>query len=264
MILGLVNQLRIPINMKKTFRTLLVTLLGFGVFSAHAQPGLGAPKGPQFSGSLTKLFGDNTAFSAVLEMQTTDNGAAVVVPGKLSFDKGKSRFEMDMTQIKGGNIPAGAAEQMKAMGMDTLVAISRPDKKVNYLIYSGLSAYLESESKDAESTDAAGKYKVETTEVGKETIDGHACVKNKIVVTDEKGKTHESLVWNATDLKNFPVKIETAEDGTKITMLFKDIKLAKPDDAIFAPPAGFKKYASMMTLMQEEIMKRAGGVGGPP
>jgi hypothetical protein len=251
-------------NMKKIFRTLFVTLLGCGVFAAHAQPGLGAPKGPQFSGSLTKLFGDNTTFSAGLEMQTKDGSAEIVVPGKLSFDKGKSRFEMDMTQIKGGKIPAGAAEQMKAMGMDSLVAITRPDKKLNYFIYPGLTAYIESEAKDAESTDATGKYKVETTEVGKETLDGHACVKNKIVVTDDKGKTHESLVWNATDLKQFPIKIETTEDGTKITMLFKDIKLAKPDDAIFTPPSTFKKYDNMMGLMQEEIMKRAGGAGGPP
>lgn len=250
--------------MKINLHTLLVTLLGFGLFSAHAQPGLGAPKGPQFSGSLTKLFGDNTTFSAALEMQTKDGSTELVVPGKLAFDKGKSRFEMDMTQIKGGKIPAGAAEQMKAMGMDSLVAITRPDKKLNYLIYPGLTAYIESEAKDAESTDAAGKYKVETTEVGKETLDGHVCVKNKIVVTDDKGKTHESLVWNATDLKKFPIKIETAEDGTKITMLFKDIKLAKPDDAIFAPPATFKKYDNMMALMQEEIMKRVGGAGGPP
>ncbi len=253
-----------PTNMKTTFRPILVALLGLGLLSAQAQPGLGAPKGPQFSGSLTKLFGDNTAFTAALEMQTKEGGAEIVLPGKLAFDKGKSRFEMDMTQIKGGNIPAGAAEQMKAMGMDSLVAITRPDKKLNYLIYPGLTAYVESEAKDAESTDAGGKYKIETTEVGKETFDGRACVKNKIIVTDDKGKTHESLVWNATDLKNFPVKIETAEDGTKITMLFKDIKLTKPDDAAFAPPAAFKKYNNMMALMQEEIMKRVGGAGSPP
>ena len=251
-------------NMKKCFRLFLFALLGFGVFAAHAQPGLGGPKGPQFSGSLTKLFGDNTTFSAALEMQTQDGSAELVVPGKLAFDNGKSRFEMDITQIKGGKIPAGAAEQMKAMGMDSLVAISRPDKQVNYLVYPGLTAYVETESKEAESTDAVSKYKVNATEVAKETLEGHPCVKHKIIVTDDKGKTHESLVWNATDLKQFPIKIETAEDGTKITMRFKDIKLAKPDEAIFAPPAAFKQYANMMALMQEEIMKRAGAAGGLP
>ena len=250
--------------MKINFRTALVTVLGVAVVSAHAQSGLGAPKGPQFSGSLTKLFGDNTAFTAALEMQTKDGSEQIAMPGKLSFDNGKSRFEMDMTQIKSGKIPAGAAEQMKAMGMDALVAISRPDKKVNYILYPGLTAYVENEAKDAEATDTTGKYKVDTTEVGKETLDGHPCVKNKIIVTDDQAKPHESLVWNATDLKQFPIKIETTEDGSKITLLFKDIKLAKPDDAIFTPPAAYKKYDNMMALMQGEIMKRLGGAGGAP
>jgi hypothetical protein len=171
---------------------------------------------------------------------------------------------MDMTKIKGGKIPPGAAEQMKEMGMSSLVVISRPDKKLNYMIYSGLQAYTENEAKDAESTDEASKYKVETTELGKETLDGHPCVKNKFIVTDDKGKTHESLVWNATDLKKFPIKIETAEDGQKITLHFSDIKLAKPDDSLFAPPAGFTKYDNMMALMQQEMMKRLGGAGGQP
>ena len=54
------------------------------------------------------------------------------------------------------------------------------------------------------------------------------------------------------------------EKDRVVTMRFKDIKLTKPDDAIFAPPATFKKYDNMMSLMQEEIMKRAGAAGGLP
>ena len=58
--------------------------------------GLGAPApGPGLSGSTVKLFGDNSSFSANLEMQTApDAGAeAMTFPGKLSFDQGKSRFD---------------------------------------------------------------------------------------------------------------------------------------------------------------------------
>jgi len=43
-----------------------------------------------------------------------------------------------------------AAAQMKAMGMDKMIAISRPDKKVTYLVYPGLNAYLEMPLKDAD------------------------------------------------------------------------------------------------------------------
>ena len=68
---------------------------------------------------------------------------------------------------------------------------------------------------NADSAPTNGDYKVETTEIGKETLDGHPCVKNKYVVTDNEGVKHESTVWNATDLKNFPVKIQTTEAATK-------------------------------------------------
>ena len=65
---------------------------------------------------------------------------------------------------------------------------------------------------------------METTELGKDTVDGHPCVKNKVIVTDNEGSKHESTVWNATDLKNFPVKIETDRTGRQtMTMLFKNV-----------------------------------------
>ena len=45
-------------------------------------------------------------------------------------------------------------------------------------------------------------------------------------------------------------------------MLFKDVKLDRPDAAQFDPPAGFKKYDNTMALMQQEMMKRMGGGSG--
>ena len=53
--------------------------------------------------------------------------------------------------------------------------------------------------------------KVEKTALGKETIDGHACVKNKVVVKNEQGAVLEAITWNATDLKDFPLQIEMKE-----------------------------------------------------
>jgi len=253
--------------MKTKLQSLLVAVLGLGLIAASAQPGggMGGPGGPNFGGSMSKLFGDNKAFSATMEIEAKDGRAGdTTIPGKLSFDDGKSRFEMDMTKMKNSKMPAEAMEQMKAMGMDSMVMISRPDKKTSYMVYPGLKAFAEMPLKDADSAETLSKYKVETTELGKETMGGHACVKNKVVVTDDKDKKHESTVWNATDLKNFPVKIETAEGGAKVTMLFKDVKLEKPEAKLFEAPAGLKRYDNMMSLMQEEMMKRMGEGGFPP
>jgi len=247
--------------MKNLLCALLLGLLCLN-FAAYAQPG--PPRGPQFSGAMDKLFGDNQTFSATLAMQMPDaSGNTITVPGKIMYDTGKSRYEMNMTEAQGRQMPPDAVAQMKAMGMDRMVIISRPDKKVAYMIYPGMQAYVENEMPDSETSTAPDDFKIQTTELGKDTVDGHPCVKNKVVVTDKDGTTHESTVWNATDLKNFPIKIQTIEDGRDMTMIYKDISFTKPDASQFEPPSGYKKYDSMESLMREQMMKRMGGMGGP-
>ncbi len=252
--------------MKKPLLLAALLVLAYPFAPVHAQPGPRGPQGPRFDASLSKLFGDNSAFSAALDFQTKDkaSGETVGMPGKLAYHEGKARFEMDMTQMRSASMPPEMAEQMKAMGMGNIIIISRPDKKLAYMIYPGLKAYTENETKDLEDAKAADKWKLETTELGKETVAGHPCVKNKVIVTDDKGVKHESTVWNATDLKQFPIKIEANENDTPVTMVFKDIKLAKPDVAQFEPPKDLKRYDSMQALMQEEMMKRMGAPGGLP
>src|SRR3569832_162173 len=92
--------------------------LFLGIVAVRGQLGRGAAPGPGLSGSTAKLFGDNTTFSANLEMRTGGESDGMTMPGKLYFDQGNSRFEMDMADMKGVKLPPGAAEQMKSMGMD--------------------------------------------------------------------------------------------------------------------------------------------------
>lgn len=243
--------------------------------AVHAQPGArsGPPGGrPVLGGSTAKLFGEQSAFSATMENQVTMSAQnqTVIMPGKLAFDSGKSRFEMDSTQAKGIQIPDQMKELIKSMGMDKTIAISRPDKKVAYIVCPGVQAYAEMPTQDTNAGKPASAFKIKLTELGKEDVDGHACVKNKAVVTDDTGESHEFTVWNAGDMKDFPLKIETTQDENVVTMTFKDVKLGKPDAAQFDPPADFKKYDDVQVMMQTEMMKRMGGgmgakgMGGPP
>lgn len=253
--------------MKKHLPIIVLITLGFGLLSAPAQfgPRSGAPSGPNFGGATGKLFGDNQAFTARLELQsTTSSGDDITMPGKISFDSGKSRFEMSMAEMKGAKMKPGTAAQMKSMGLDQIITISRPDKKSACLIYPGLASYVDSPVTQTEAAPAPGDYKIETTELGKDTVDGHDCVKNKVIVTDKDGNKHESTVWNATDLKNFPVKIQSNEGGQSSTMLFKDVSLERPDASVFEVPSGYTKYDDMPTMMRTEMMKKmVGGMGMP-
>jgi hypothetical protein len=240
-------------------------ILGLGLAPAWSQ--FGPPAGPRLGGDMDKLFGDSQAFSATLTLETKDksSGDTTTMPGKIIFDSGKSRFETDMTQAGGGKMHPEQAEQMKSLGMDRMVMISRPDKKTSYLVCPGIQAYVENPLRDPKTTTPASDYKMETSELGKETVDGHPCVKNKVVMTDKEGNKYESTVWNATDLKNFPVKIVQVEQGKETTTTFKNIVLAKSTSAQFDPPSDYTRYDSLPAMMQQEMMKRmGGGMGMPP
>ena len=252
--------------MKTSSLLLIPAILGLGLLTASAQFGPPGGGGPRFGGATAKLFGENQSYSARLEFQTTASGGEVTtMPGKISFDAGKARFEMDMTEMKSGRMRPEAAAHMKQMGMDKMISISRPDKKIVDLIYPGMQSYVENAIPESQAEGSPADYKADITELGKDTVDGHPCVKNKITVTDKQGNKHESTVWNATDLKNFPVKIQTDQAGASSVMLFKNVSLAKPDASLFEAPADYTKYDSMQQMMQQQMMKRmGGGPGGFP
>jgi hypothetical protein len=250
----------------KKLLLLTTALVALGLTPAFAQFGpRGGAQGPHFGGAMNQLFGANQTFSAVMEFQTSGrDGQNITMPGKLSFDSGKSRFEMNLSESRGSSMPPSALAQMKAMGMDTMISISRPDLKLAYLVYPGLNSYAEMPQADASASAAPSDFKVEIKELGKEAVDGHDCVKNLVTVTEKDNSKHESTVWNAADLKNFPVKIVTGESGQNATMLFKNISFDKPADSLFVPPADFTKYDNVQSMMQAEMMKRMGGAMGRP
>jgi hypothetical protein len=102
-------------------------------------------------------------------------------------------------------------------------------------------------------------YKVEKTLLGKETLDGHPCEKNKVGVVDGKGGKQEATVWNATDLKDFPIQMQMNQPEATVIMTYREIQFARPDQKQFEAPSGFTKYDSMEKLMEGAMAKMVGG-----
>lgn len=251
--------------MKNHFSILALAIIYLGLLPAYSQ--FGPPRAPGLSGSMAKLFGDNPNFSATLEIQNKGGSPdqIMTMPAKIFFSDGESRLEMDMTQMKSAQMRPEATAQIKSMGMDKMVMIARPDRKKSYMIYPGMQSYAEIPLQDIEASATTNNFKMETAELGKETVDGHPCVKNQVTIIYNNGDKHVVIVWNATDLKKSPVKMEQTEQGNTATMLYKDINLSKPDASLFEPPSNFTKYDSMQTMMQTVMMKRmGGGMGFPP
>ena len=237
----------------KTTQFLSVALAAAVVGVATTAVGQGMGRGPRDPGEqLAKLFGRNKAFSADANVSVKDPSGKEMPAMEFSYAMldGKVRTDMDMAKIHGGGMTPQAIMQMRSMGMDRIVHIFLPEKKVAYMIYPGMKAYCQMDTSKLTAQKEAKEPKIEKTELGKETVDGHPCVKSKVVITQDDGKKFESLQWQATDLKDFPVKSEmTSEDGTVVTTLFKNINQSKPDASLFDPPADFKRYDTIQELM---------------
>lgn len=247
--------------MKKLTLVLALGLLSVALGTAQAQNGP-APAFPSLSGMMGKLFGDNLAFSSGIEMQSTGaDGNPITVPAKISFDHGNVRFDMNLADIKGAAVPPTAIAQMKSMGLDQMSMVTRVDQMKGYVIYPNAQSYLAKHVSGADVQTNLSDVKMETTQIGKETIDGHDCVENKVVVTNANGEKQESTVWNATDLGNFPIKIQTNQGGRSSTLTFKDVSRSKPDSTTFDVPSGYQQYDSPQALARGVVMKKMGGGG---
>lgn len=216
---------------------LLVTLML--TFGAVAQPSplTGNP-------ALTKFFGSN-ACVARCDLNVRSDSFRAAVKLQFAFRDGNLRWEMDASQMAVGMMPP---EAMKQSGTDLQVIITRPDLKLDYVIYPRLKSCFVHKFGE---NDTKIEPTMESTELGKETLDHHSCTKTKFINTTADGHTFETIAWFAADLHRFPIKLETTEAGTISTMTFSQIQFTKTEVKQFEPPAEFKKYDEFLEMMEE-------------
>jgi hypothetical protein len=228
------------------------------VIPASAQ--LPSSGSPGVNAALPKLFGETKAFTAKCNLRAFDKDQNETVTANVDFAllDSKMRIDVDMTQLKSKDIPPDASAALKQMGMDKFISISRPDKLVTYVVIPGVQSFINKPMSKEEADAALKEPKVEKTAVGKETIDGHPCVKTKLEFTGAQGNKEEAFTWNATDMKDFPVQIQTKDKDSTVILRFKQIQLSKPDGKRFEPPSGFSEYASEAQMMQGIATKLLG------
>src|SRR3954469_12669125 len=241
------------------YLSVLVCISTIFCLSARAQ--FGSPGGQAgLNAAMTKLFGDTKSFTSQAEVKMLDKSGAetMTMPMAFSMLDGKIRADIDMARVKSKDMPAEAAASLKQMGMDKMVSIVRPDKKLTIIIYPTVKSYAEVPMSKEDAADLDKKYTVQSTKIANEIIDGHACQKNKVIVTGENGQKHEAIVWNASDLKQFPVQMQMNQPEANVVMRYNNVQLVRPNGAQFEAPVGFTKYNSVEKLMQDRMMKALG------
>ena len=96
---------------------------------------------------------------------------------------------------------------------------------------------------------------IKRTAAGTEVVDGHPCKIEKVVVTRPDGKTIESKVWEAQDLKGIPVKIESHFGEFTLSAAYRDISIETRDQQLFTVPENCTPFEKMWQVAEQKIVK---------
>ncbi|MGA4645272.1 LolA family protein [Limisphaera sp. 4302-co] len=233
-------------------------LPGLGI--AHAQ--VPAASSTSFDAALMRLFDAHKTFTAEAELRVTDsrNQDKVVLPMQFAAREGRFRTEVDLSRMKGSQARPDQMATVKRMGMDRIVSITRTDTGAMHVLFpsarAAVNLAMSAEDRAALNQPPAIERKV----LGQETVDGHPCRKETVTLTTSGGKKTEVTVWFATDLKEFPLQIQTTETGDTVTFRYRNVRFQEPDARLFEPPADYTAYSSMEAFtadLMRKLMKEA-------
>jgi hypothetical protein len=210
--------------------------------------------------AMMKLFDEIGGFTSKAEIRMQEKGSpeAMTMTVGFAMREGKVRMDLDMSTVKSKQLPPETLAAFKVAGLETLATVVRPDRKSTLLIYPLVQGYAEVPMSRDETASLARKFRIEKTRLGRETIGAYSCDKNKVVISADNGEKHEATVWYATEMKNFPMKVQMEQAQMTVALQYRDVKLAPPDPGRFEPPAGFTRHATVEQLMQNAMMKAMG------
>jgi hypothetical protein len=199
---------------------------------------------------LVQLLGSNATFSAAAQVSgegpaDTDNFFMDVTYALLGDEL---RTETDLARLRSRNACDIAQGRLQEMGLDDTILIRLPDLKTSFVVYPRARAYVEMP------LDWRERLKVITdlqrTRIGEAVADGHPCIQYRLHITNAVGDENEVLVWEATDLQNFPVQVRFEIGKSTFNILFQNVKLDPPSIDLFHPPIDFDRYETLRQLIR--------------
>lgn len=77
---------------------------------------------------------------------------------------------------------------------------------------------------------------IQRTPAGTDTLDGHPCKVEMMTVTPKNGQPAKMKVWEAEDLKGFPIKVEIESNRGPMAVEYKDVSFSEPPASLFTHP----------------------------
>ena len=231
--------------------------LGAFVFAlALALPAARAQfQAPGISTGLLRVFAEFNGFASQGELRMLD-GAGVETMNfavHLGHEPQKLRLDFDLAQVKGGLLPEFALESLSRVGLNRVATVLDAEKKTILMLYPLARAYTEMEMPKEEVAAAQRKYTSSRTESGRESIDGHPCVKTVVTFTDDAGQKSEATYWLTPDFPGLPAQVETRDKQGTLQLRFKWVRPVTTGAKRFAVPTGYQKYASSTALVKAVV-----------
>lgn len=223
---------------------------------------------PFLAAAFSEFFTDSRDYSAQAHLILPGRERSDSIPIGLAVSEGRMRWQLNLDRVRSAYLSPERIAMMKAMQMDSVIVWLKPDEDLT-LALPRLKAWAKSpvpkpQGIQDEALDKVGGMK--KTAVGKETIDGHPCVKYMLTIPEENNPDQVALTWEATDLENLPIKVLVKTDRQVHGFQLRNVRLGKVDDRFFQPPADYSKRESVGALLQEGLLRgmaqSAQGAGG--
>jgi hypothetical protein len=177
--------------------------------------------------------GANSRARAQNPFETKQFSATVVMSGV----PGKAQEQGEMKIYRSGDKMRTTMGGMGYMVMDLT-------QHTNYMVMNGMCMQL-SATTQPNPFSTAQDATIERSPAGSDTVDGHACKVENMTVTPHNGQPTKMKVWEAEDLKDFPIKVEVQSSHGPVTIQYKDISFAEPAASLFTHPQNCQQMPTM-------------------
>lgn len=200
-----------------------------------------------------KMSPNTPEFLATGQMEVYDSSGAAQfeLPMDLAATTNYFRWEADVSKI--WPLPAETKTMAQLARIDKTVFLVSMEQKKVYMIYPDLQAYEQipiPASALAQFDLRSGLIDLKKTEVGPEIVDGHPCIKNRITDIEAGNAPQPGLVWNASDLQGFPIKMELKTDQGIMMFHFHNVVIRQPDPSLFEIPGNYMSFTNTGDLMK--------------
>lgn len=162
--------------------------------------------------------------------------------------------------------PTKERREMNVSGQN-MTMIMRRDKKIAWTLMPSEQMYMEMAFDQAKSqTENLDNFKIETTPMGDETVNGIKCEKSKVIMTNLKdGSKMGGFWWVSKDGIVMKMDMIAKNNNEKMRMKLElsNVKIGKQPASLFEIPAGYSKMEMPDMQSIKDMMKGAGDDEAP-